>query len=112
MLMNKRLKLDVELGDCTYTLENKFVFLSAWTIFTHHEISQGGEIYVFTLDTGTHGGEVDIEAYTSVMEVPPTHQYSAHSGMTLSMPFLVMPSLKWIYIYFQMLLVRYPSIPG
>ena len=39
MLMNKRLKFDVELGDCAYALENKFVFLSAWTIFTHHEIS-------------------------------------------------------------------------
>ena len=39
MLMDMRPKFDVELGDCAYTLENKFVFLSAWTAFTHHEIS-------------------------------------------------------------------------
>ena len=38
-LMNKRLKFDAGLGGCAYALENKFVFLSAWTIFTHHEIS-------------------------------------------------------------------------
>ena len=54
-MMNKNLKFDVEHGDCAYALENKFVFLSVWTISTHHEISQDGEIYVFTLDTGTHG---------------------------------------------------------
>ena len=37
MLMDMRLKFDVELGDCAYTLENKFVFLSAWIIFIHNE---------------------------------------------------------------------------
>ena len=93
-LMNKSLKFDVELGDCAYTLENKFVFLSAWTIFTHHEISYDGDIYVYSFNTGAHSGEADIKAYTSITEPPPTRQYNAHSGMTLSMPFLIMPSLK------------------
>ena len=37
-LMDMGPKFNVELGDCAYTLENKFVFLSAWTIFIHNEI--------------------------------------------------------------------------
>ena len=72
-MMNMRPKFDVELGDCAYALENKFVFLSAWTIFTHHEISQDGEIRTFYFNTGANDGEADIEAYTRVTETPPTN---------------------------------------
>ena len=54
---------------------------------------------MFSFDTRACGGEADVKPYTSVTEIPPTHQYNAHSGMTLFIPFLVTPSLKRIYIF-------------